>query len=294
MGLTKRLSVILKTKASKVLDRAEDPRETLDYAYQKQLESLQQMRRATADMATARKRVELQATKLQQNAEKLQAQAQQALSAGNESLAREALARRAEIGTQLEQLKAQYDQLTTDQDKLVSAQRRVEGKVETFRMQKEMVKANYSAAQAQAQIGEAVSGISEEMGDVGSAMQRAKDRTEDMQARSGALDELLASGVLDDATGASDPIQAQLDRLSQTSGVDAELERMKAQLGGSVQGQVTAGAPEIDARAPLASSSTPVQDAVEEPSVAALARDPFGRPLKNSGEDEDSQKAGAP
>lgn len=293
MGLTKRLSVILKTKASKVLDRAEDPRETLDYAYQKQLESLQQMRRATADMATARKRVELQATKLQQNAEKLQSQAQQALSAGNESLAREALARRAEIGTQLDQLKAQYDQLTTDQDKLVSAQRRVEGKVETFRMQKEMVKANYSAAQAQAQIGEAVSGISEEMGDVGSAMQRAKDRTEDMQARSGALDELLASGVLDDATGASDPIQAQLDRLSQTSGVDAELERMKAQLGGRVQGQVTAGAPEIDARAPLA-SSTPVQDAVEEPSVAALARDPFGRPLKNTDEDEDSQKGGAP
>lgn len=288
MSLTRRLNVILKTKASKVLDRAEDPRETLDYAYQKQLESLQQMRRATADMATARKRVELQATTLQQQAEKLQGQAQQALSAGNEALAREALERRAAIGTQLEQLKAQYDQLTAEQDKLVSAQRVVAGKVETFRMQKEMVKANYSAAQAQAQVGETISGISKEMGDVGNAMQRAKDRTEEMQARSGALDELLASGALDDATGNSDPIQARLDRLSQDSVVELELERMKAQLGGRVQGQVTAGVPEGGSQAELPALAHVPNT---EPSVEELATSPL--PASPASE-EDAEIGGLP
>src|SRR6185312_11601201 len=94
----------------------------------------------------------------------------------------------------------------------------------------ETIKATYTAAEAQTKIGEAMSGISEEMGDVGLAMQRAEDKTQQMQARAGAVDELLASGALDDATitGGKDDIQAELDRTSANS--ELELAKLKGEL----------------------------------------------------------------
>src|SRR2546423_14159602 len=95
MGMGQRLALIFKAKANKALDRAEDPREVLDYSYQKQLELLTKVRRGVADVATSRKRLEIQMQQLQSSADKLQAQAQQAVGAGRDDLAREALTRRA-------------------------------------------------------------------------------------------------------------------------------------------------------------------------------------------------------
>ncbi|MDQ6728201.1 MAG: PspA/IM30 family protein [Actinomycetota bacterium] len=250
MSVMRRFSDIFKAKANKALDKAEDPRETLDYSYQRQLEMLQQVRRGLADVATSRKRIELQATQLQQSATKLQDQARQAMEQNREDLAREALTRRAAIATQLQELEVQHTQLQGQEAKLTDALRRLEAKVESFRTQKETIKATYTAAQAETKIGEAVSGISEEMGDVGMSMQRAQDKVAQMQARAGAVDELLASGALNDLTTTSDPIQAELDRVSATSGVDAELARLKGELG--------TGAPPSPAL-PAGGSGSPVQ-----------------------------------
>jgi phage shock protein A len=230
MSLMRRLSLIFKSKASKALDSAEDPRESLDYSYERQLDMLQQMRRSVTDVATSRKRIELQAEQLQQNAAKLESQARQALAQNREDLAREALTRRAAIAQQAVDLKAQHEQLRGEETKLVEASRRLESKIQAFRIRKETIKANYSAAEAQTKVGEALSGISEEMGDVGLAMQRAEDKVAQMQARSGAVDELMASGALENLGGSSDPIQAELDRMSADSGVDTELERLKGEL----------------------------------------------------------------
>jgi phage shock protein A len=231
MSLTKRLSTILKAKASKALDKAEDPRETLDYSYQRMLEQLTQVRRGVADVATSRKRLELQANQLTQSGAKLEEQARQAIAQSREDLAREALSRRAGIVQQLQDLKTQHDQLDAQESQLTQASQRLQAKVESFRTRKETIKATYTAAQATTKVNEAVSGISEEMGDVGMAIQRAEDKTAQMQARAGALDELMASGALDDLSAPGDHIQAELDRGLLTVGVDAELERMKAELG---------------------------------------------------------------
>jgi phage shock protein A len=104
--------------------------------------------------------------------------------------------------------------------------------VDSFRTRKETIKATYTAAEAQTRINEAFTGISEEMGDVGLAIQRAEDKTEQMKARAGAIDELMASGALDDVvSGSRDDIQAELDRMGSNRDVDLELERMKAELG---------------------------------------------------------------
>jgi phage shock protein A len=224
--------MIFRSKANKALDSVEDPRETLDYSYQKQLELLQKVRRGVADVATSRKRVELQIQQLEQQSGKLETQSRAALTQGREDLAREALTRRSGLAQQIEELRGQHANLQGEEQKLTMAAQRLQSKVDAFRTRKETIKATYTAAQAQTQISEAFSGISEEMGDVGMAVQRAEDKTAEMQARAGAVDELLASGALDDVTGtARDDIQSELDRMASTTGVEAELERMKMELG---------------------------------------------------------------
>jgi phage shock protein A len=242
-GTWKRITGIFQAKANKVLDRAEDPRDTLDLSYEKQLEQLQKVRRGVADVATARKRIELQAQGLQKQADKLQGQAKAALQQGNEDLAREALARRAALGEQLAELKTQHDQITEQEQKLVDTSQQLQTRVERFRTQKETMKASYTAAEAQTKVGEAVSGISDSMGSSAQAMLRAQDKIAGMQARAGAIDELLASGALNDLSTPVDDIQKELDKVTATSQVDNELAALKAELGTGAAAPETAALP---------------------------------------------------
>jgi len=230
-GLMGRATTIVKAKFSKMLDRAENPNETLDYSYEEQLRQLQNVKRGIADVTTAKKRLELQYTSMQQQVEKLDGQARQALAANREDLAREALTRKAAVQAQLESIMQQGQQLEAQQQKLIEGERTLQAKVEAFRTQKEVIKAQYSAAEAQVRIGEAATGIGEQMADVGLAIQRAKDKTDQMQARANAIDELTTSGALEDYTSSGDDIDRQLAQISQGGQVDAELEKMKAELG---------------------------------------------------------------
>jgi phage shock protein A len=230
-GLMSRTSEIAKAKWSKVLDKAEDPAETLDYAYEQQLQQLQNVKRGIADVTTAKKRLELEDSSTQQQMAKLDDQAKAALAAGREDLAREALARKATIQAQLASIQQQEQQLGDQEQKLVQAEQALQVKIESFRSQKEVIKANYSAAQAEVKIGEAATGIGEHMADVGLAVQRAQDKTEEMQARASAIDELTQAGALEDFTSQGDDIDRQLSQISQSSQVDDELAKMKAELG---------------------------------------------------------------
>jgi phage shock protein A len=250
MGVMKRVSLIFKSKANRALDKMEDPRETLDYSYQTQLELLQKVRRGVADVATSRKRVELQINQLQQSSDKLERQAKDALSAGREDLARDALTRKAGVQSQISDLNTQYTSLQAEEEKLTGASQRLQAKVDAFRTKKETIKATYTAAEAQTRINEAFTGISEEMGDVGLAIQRAEDKTEQMKARAGAIDELMASGALDDAiSGPRDDIQAELDRMGASHDVDAELARLKGEIGGGSAPRQIEGAASADGAA---------------------------------------------
>ncbi len=231
-GLMARATTIIKAKFSKLLDRAENPNETLDYSYERQLQQLQNVKRGIADVTTAKKRLELQYTSMQQQVDKLDGQARDALTANREDLAREALTRKAAVQAQLQDIMTQGQQLEAQQQKLIEGERTLQAKVEAFRTQKEVIKAQYSAAEAQVRIGEAATGIGESMADVGLAVQRAKDKTEQMQARASAIDELTAAGSLEDLTGGGDDIDRQLKQISQGSQVDDELAKMKAELGG--------------------------------------------------------------
>src|ERR1017187_5551400 len=243
MGVMKRVSLVFKAKANKALDKMEDPRETLDYSYQRQLELLTKVRRGVADVATSRKRVELQMNQLHQQANKLDDQARKALGLGREDLARDALTRKSSAQGQLNDLQVQYAQLQGEEEKLTVASQRLQAKVDAFRTRKETIKATYTAAEAQTRINEAFSGISEEMGDVGLAIQRAEDKTAQMQARAGAIDELLASGALEDhvgGPGSQDYIQAELDRIGGGNDTESEGARMKGELESGAPKQIEA------------------------------------------------------
>ena len=208
-GLMSRASTVVKAKLSKLLDRAEDPTETLDYSYEKQLELLQNVKRGVADVVTAKKRLQLQTSQLEQSVVKLDKQARQALGAGREDLARAALERKSAVQQQLQGLDQQIAGLEDQQEKLVTSEKQLQAKIERFRSEKEVIKAQYSAAEAQVRIGEAATGIGEQMADTGLAIQRARDKTEQMQARAGAIEELTAAGTLEDFTAGG---QTELDR----------------------------------------------------------------------------------
>ncbi len=238
MSIFQRIAMIFGAKANKALDKAENPNETLDYSYQKQLELLQKVRRGVADVATSRKRLELQITQLEQQQNKLSGQAQKAMEIGREDLAREALTRKSGLSQQISDLQTQHEALQGEEQKLTMASQRLQAKVDAFRTKKETIKATYTAAEAQSKIGEAFSGISEELGDVGLAVQRAEDKTASLQARAGAVDELIASGALEDVTGTrKDDISAQLDSLSSENDVELELARMRESLPAGSQNQ---------------------------------------------------------
>jgi phage shock protein A len=235
VGLWARITSIFGAKANKALDKLENPAESLDYSYQKQLGLLNDVRRGLAEVATSKQRLRMQAEKLQQQDSHLQQQAQQALVANREDLARMALQRRQTVSTQIDSLHTQIVQLDEQQARLSDASQQLQTKVEEFRTRKETLKAQYSASSAQVKINESFSGISSEMSNIGSTLQRATDRIEQMQARSAALDELIDSGALQDYTqqlSGTDDIDRQLRLATGGSSVDAELEAMKAQLAG--------------------------------------------------------------
>jgi len=233
-GLAGRMSTVVKAKISKLLDKAEDPSETLEYSYQKQMELLQNVKKGIADVTTSKKRLQLQSDKLEQQVVKLDTQARQALAAGNEELARAALERKQVAQQELQSLDPQIAELERQQQALVDNEKKMRSKIDAFRTKKEVVKAQYSAAEAQVRISEAASGVGEEMADVGLAMQRAMDKTENMRARASAVEELEASGTFDDLTqlgSGDDDIDRQLKALTTQSGVDDELAKMKSELG---------------------------------------------------------------
>jgi len=269
MGLWQRFTLIFKSKANKALDKAENPAETLDYSYEKQLELLQRVRRGVADVATSRKRLELQMQSLRQQAEKLDGQARAALGQGREDLAREALSRKSGLVQQLGDMQLQLSALQSQEEKLVDASRRLQAKIESFRTKKETIKANYEAAKAQTQINEAFSGVSEELSDVGLAIQRAEDRTQQMTARAGALDELVASGALDDVTGTTkDSLTMELEAMASTSDVDNQLAALKAEIEGPAPAVEGVSRPAVEA-APSSPESTPSAAEDEAPNRPA-------------------------
>lgn len=236
MGFFSRLATFFNIRANAALDKAEDPGQVMDYSYSKQVEQLQQLRRSIADVVTNEKRLEMQQSQLIEKINKLDQQAMQALQANREDLARMALQRKETLLVQINGYEQQLAQLKEQEEKLLTMERTISARVETFRTQKEMVKAQYNAAQAQVKINETITGISEEMTEMNLAMQRAQDKVLTMQARATAMEALIDQGALGEQgmLGSGDTLERELQKISTEQNVEAQLQAMKQrlQLGG--------------------------------------------------------------
>ncbi len=230
MSLFQRARDVLQAKANKALDAAEKPDEMLDLSYEQMLDQITQVRRGLVDITASRRRMELQEQQFQHSSDHLQEQARVALAQGNEALAREALSRRAAAQAQVEGMESQRQQLAEQEAKLEQTLAALQQRVTEFRTQKEVLKAQYTAASAESSVNASVAGIGGE-GDPGADIQRAQDKIATMQARAGALDELLQSGVLEDVGGDTDEIQQELDEAGTAAEVDKQLAALKAEIG---------------------------------------------------------------
>jgi phage shock protein A len=252
-GLTGRIVTFIKAKISKLLDRAEDPTETLDYAYERQLEDLQNVKKGIADVVTAKKRLQLQEQTMTQQTQKLDEQARQAMSAGQEDLARAARERKHLVQGEMQSLDQQVSELESEQQKLTDSELQLRSKIEAFRSKKEVIKAQYSAAEARVRISEAATGVGDEMADVGLAMQRAVEKTENMSARASAVEELQAAGTFEDLTAIGPPqddLDRQLEQLGAKGAIDDEFTKLKAELGAGQSAQQIAPGEEPAAERP--------------------------------------------
>lgn len=242
MGIFSRISMFFKVRANAALDKAEDPGQVMDYSYTRQLEQLQQIKRSIADVATARNRLELQQSQILDKVNQRNQQARQALVAGREDLARMALQEKEAGLIQVNGFEQQLAQLREQEEKLMTMQRAVSARVEAFRTQKEMVKAQYNAAQAQVRINETLTGISDEMSDMNLAMQRAQDKVLNMQARANAMETLVEAddfSVQALPPGNSSTLDRELQKISAEQNIEAQLQGLKQdiQLGGPNAGQ---------------------------------------------------------
>ena len=242
MSLFQRAHDILAAKTNKALDAAEKPDEMLDLSYEQMLDQITKVRQALVTIAASRKQIELQEQQLQHSVDHLQDQAKAALAQGREDLAREALSRKAAAQAQIDGMEPQHQQLTEEEQKMEQTLQALQQRVNTFRTQKETLKAQYTAASAVSSVNESVAGISGTLSDSGAELARAQDKISQMQARAGALDELLQSGVLEDVGGETDDIQKELDQAGTDADVETELDALKKQIGpGSATPELPSG-----------------------------------------------------
>lgn len=229
MGFWERITLYFKVKTSADLDKLEDPREILDYAGHQQQEFLQTVRRGLIDVATSKQQLAQQVKVMRGRIPRLDNQARQAVAADRQDLARMALNRKQTALVELEGLEMQLAELDAEEAKLAAAEQQIADRVASFRLHKEATKARYTAAEAQVKIGETISGVSGDLGELSLALGRAEEKTNQMMARASALDALTAGGSLEPAIlGDSDIVEVELRKITAGRAVEEELAALMA------------------------------------------------------------------
>ncbi len=230
MSLFKHAANILEAKVNKLLSKAEDPSETLDLSYEKMLTSLQESKRHLADVITERVSLENQMAQAQKQAAKAEEDARMALHANREDLARSALNEKQNALHKVAALQEAHAQVAAQAQKLTDYEQALQERIEKFRTQKEVMKSQMAAAQAEVQVTQSLTGLGHGLDDAGDALRRMQDRTAHEQARAQAMNGLLESGAISDPLDQRTQTEREMDQLRASSGVEDEIARMKAEL----------------------------------------------------------------
>jgi len=229
MNIFARIRILFNSKTNAALDRIEDPRDTLNYAYARQRELHQNVKQGLIEVATSRRQLETQAKKLNERVPQLEEQAQRALNSNREDLARMALQRKQTYLIELAKLETQLAEVAEEEHKLTLAEQQFAQRLDTFRTRRSALSAQYTAAEAQVRIREAVGSVSNESADLGMALERAEEKITRMQARATALDALIDNGSLT-SLGGEDTVEHELQELAASKAVEEELAALKTKL----------------------------------------------------------------
>jgi phage shock protein A len=234
MGLWARVALLFRSKTSAALDRAEDPRETLDYAYTQQQELLRKVREGLIEVSTSKKQLERQTQQIQARVPQLEDQARRAVAAGREDLARLSLQRRETATNEIADMHQQMAELAQEEAKLTQTEQSLGARIEEFRTRRNVMSARYTAAEAQVRVNEALSGVSGELAELGMALGRAEEKTDRMQARAAALDAFLDPSSLK-LPGSGDEIERELRKVSSEGAIEEQLAALKQELAPAAQ-----------------------------------------------------------
>jgi phage shock protein A len=223
MGIVDRFKVLLAKGANVALAPAPDPRVTHLTTHQKQRALLNQVIKASEQVTAAKQRLKATADAVRAKLPGMEESARNELRSGHEAAARLALQRRQVVASELETLERQLAEVEKEESSLAMIEQRLSGQIEAFAARQEVIKARYSAAEAQVRINEAMTGVSQDFAALTAALHRAEQTTEDMQARATAIDRLVQEGDLETVgfAAGSDAIDARY----QTLGADDDVER---------------------------------------------------------------------
>jgi len=218
MDLIAKLTRLFREGASVALAPAPDPRVTHKTTHQRQRALLDQVAAAGRDVAVAKKRLEAAADGVRAKLPAMADQAREEMRAGREATARLALQRRQVVMNELATLERQLAEVEREGIALALVEQRLSGQIEAFSARQQVIRARFSAAEAQVRINEAMTGVTNDLADLTATLRHAERTTEEMQARATAIDRLVAEGDLEsltfDACAAVDvDVEGQLDAL---------------------------------------------------------------------------------
>jgi phage shock protein A len=231
MSLWSSVLLIFKSRTNAVLERAEDPREMLDYGFAQQQELLRKVKQGLIEVATSKAQLQQQVKKLHSQVSKLEDQARRAVAADRADLARVALERKQTALAELTGLERQVSEVAEEEQNLARAEKQLSTRIEEFRTRREVLSARYTAAEAKIRVSESLSGVSGELADLYWAMGRAEEKTERLQARASAIGSLIENGTLAAPGGNGDPVEQELRKIASNQAVEAELAALLAQVG---------------------------------------------------------------
>jgi phage shock protein A len=228
MSLLSRALGIITAKTNAILDKAENPDETLNLSYEKMVEALQDTKRHLADVVAERMSLAHQIEQVQSKLEQFSKDAETAVDKGRDDLATQVLQLKAQEAGKLPALQTAYDGILAQEQKLTQYCQTMQSKIEAFRTQKDILKAINKAATAQVAMVESITGIGDQMDNAGDALRRAQERADHMQAKAEALDNMMQSGTLEDPLDTRSSVEKQIDALHTDTNIAEELAAIKA------------------------------------------------------------------
>lgn len=218
MGIFSRITDIFKANVNDALDNAEDPEKMLKQMVIEMEESINKTTLAVAQAISNEKSLERKLDKAKKEVTNWEEKAKIALTSGREDLAKAALEKRAVAQKNVGDLEPLLVSASSTSVKLREQLNTLKSKLEEARTRQSTLIARSTAAKAQKNIAQSMSGVGS---DAFSKFDKFETKVEEMESEATAHEELA---------GLDSDLDSQFREL-ETESVDNDLDKLKAEMG---------------------------------------------------------------